>query len=153
MLLPTILRQVRGGAAAGELAVRREFVFLDGPLLAAVAALLAAVVLNSFTLTHRIFGPLVRLRRVLRRWREEGSWPPALHVRRRDFHAELFEELDTAVAAVGGDVAEASERVRRAGELARGVAARLGPGEEGERLRAIAEECRLALVRLERWRS
>jgi len=153
VLLPTLLRFVRGGGLERELAASREFVFLDGPLAAAIAAMLVAVVVNSFALTNRIFGPLVRLKRVLRRWREEGAWPTALHVRRRDFHAELFEEVGAAVAAVGGDVAAAHERVHRAGERARSIGARLGPGEDGDGVRAIAEECRQALELLERWKS
>lgn len=154
VLLPTLLRFFRGGGELPRaLEASREFVFLDGPLAAALAAMLVAVVVNSFTLTHRIFGPLVRLKRVLRRWREEGTWPAAFHVRRRDFHAELFEEVGAAVAAVSGDVAAAREKVRRAGDRARSIGARLGPGEDGDGVRAIAEECRQALDRLERWSS
>ena len=153
VLLPTLLRLARGGSPAGELAASREFVFLEGPLAAALAAMLALVVVNSFALTNRIFGPLVRLKRVLRRWREEGVWPATLHVRRGDFHAGLFEEIDAAATRVGGDLAAASERVRRAGERARSIAAGLGPGAAAEEVRAVAEDCRQALERLERWKS
>ena len=153
VLVPTLLRFVRGGALEREIAASREFVFLDGPLAAAIVAMLFAVAVNSFALTNRIFGPLVRLKRVLRRWREQGAWPQGLHVRRHDFHAELFEEVGAAVEAVRGDVAKAREQVLRAGERARIIGARLGPGDDGEGVRAIAGECRQALELLERWKS
>jgi len=149
-----LLRFARGGNALGrQLAASREFVFLDAPLAAALVAMLVAVVVSSYALTNRIFGPLVRLKRVLRRWRDEGAWPPGLHVRQRDFHAELFEEVGAAVAAVGADVAAARERMRRVEDQARRIGARLGPGEDGDGVRAIAEECRQALARLEHWQS
>jgi len=152
VLLPLLLKLASSGAArSGELAAGREYVFLEAPLAAAVAAMLFVVVVNSFALTNRVFGPLVRLKRVLRRWREEGKWPAALSVRRADFHAELFEEVAGAAAAIRGDVAAARERVRSAGESARSVGDRLGPGEDGEAVRAVAEECSEALKRLERW--
>lgn len=152
VLLPTLLRHFGAARLPGqELAASREFVFLEGPLAAAIAAMFVVVIVDSFALTNHIFGPLARLKLVLRRWREQGVWPPLLHVRRSDFHAELFAEVDAAATAVGGDVAAARERVRSAGDRARSLAAHLGPGEAGDGVRAIAEECRQALERLERW--
>jgi len=154
VLLPTLLRFFSGELPLErQLEAGREHLYLGGPVAGAVVAMLVVVVLNSIALTNRIFGPLARLKRVLRRWRDEGAWPPAVRVRKRDFHAELFEEVSAAVAAVGADVAAARDHLQRAEERARGLGARLGPGDDREGASAIAEECRQAQQLLERWKA
>lgn len=148
-LLPTLLRLAQG--RADELAGSREHLFLEAPLTAVVAVLLVVVTINSFVLTNRIFGPLARLRLVLRRWRAERVWPQAVGVRRHDFHAGLFEDVSEVLAEVGKDVEAARDQLRAVDGMAQDLEARLGLAEEGERVRAIAAACSRAREHLERW--
>ncbi len=151
VLLPTLLRLREGGlAAGGQLEAGREQVFFGWPLAAAVAVLLVVAAVNTVALTNRIFGPAARLRRVVRRWREEGAWPQSLVVRRRDFHGELLEEVDAAVEAAREDADAASGRLRAAASRARGLATRLGTCGDADSARVVADDCDAALKHLER---
>ena len=112
--------------------------------------MLLVVALNSLSLTNRVFGPLVRLRRVLRLWREGEAWPPQLRVRPRDFHAPLFEDFNATAAALRAELEEARVRLRGAEERARELAHRLEAGPEADEARLVEGDCREALVRLAR---
>ena len=151
ILLPSVLRLTTEGIALEEqFAASQEFLLLD---LRVVPVLLAMTLLGGvhlLFLTHRIFGPLVRLRGALRRWRD-GNWPPAMHVRRHDFHGPLFDEFSLSASALGEDVAAARELVGRAAERAQSLATPAGAEKPGQAAQAVVEDCRLALERLDRW--
>lgn len=153
ILLPSVLRfTVEGFTLEEKFAASQEFLLLDVRVVPVLLVMSVAGAVHFLFLTHRIFGPLVRLRAALRRWRE-GTWPAAMHVRRRDFHGPLFEEFSQSATALGDDVTAARELVRRAAERARALATPEGPANTPEAARAIAEECRLALERLDRWQQ
>lgn len=152
ILLPSALRLVTDGFTLEEqYAASREFLFIDARVVPILMLMPLIGAVHFLFITHRSFGPLVRLKRVLREWRERGAWPPALHVRRHDFNGPLFDEFSRSAAALGEDVAATREHLRRAGERARALAAAPGSGNPGAGAQAIAEECRLALERLDRW--
>jgi len=151
ILLPSILRlTTEGFSLEDQFAASQEFLLLDFRVVPVLLAMSLVGAVHFLYLSHRIFGPLVRLRGALHRWRE-GAWPPAMHVRRHDYHGPLFDEFSLSVTALGEDLAAARELVRRAAERARSLAPPSGVANPGEDAQAIADECRLALERLDRW--
>ena len=151
IMLPSVLRlTVDGFTLEEQFAASREFLLFDVRVVPVLLVMLVMGSVHFLFLTHRIFGPLVRLRGTQRRWRE-GAWPRAMKVRRSDFHAALFDEFSQSTTALGADVAAARELVRQAAVQARSLAAPGGAQESGQIALAIAEDCRLALERLDRW--
>lgn len=154
IMLPSALRLVTDGFTLEEqYAASQDFLFLDLRVVPILLTVPLLGVVHFVFITHRIFGPLVRLKRVLRQWREQGAWPATMRVRRGDFHAVLFDEFSQSAAALGADVAAARELVRRAADRARALATPAGSADIDAGARAVAEECRLALERLDRWQQ
>lgn len=154
ILLPSLLRLTTEGFSLEEqFAASRDFLFIDTRIVPIMLAMSLLGVVHFLFLTHRMFGPLVRLRGALRRWREQGVLPAPMHVRRHDFHGQLFEEFSHSTTALGEDLSAARELVRLAAGQARLLAPPPGPGEPATGAQAVAEQCRLALERLDRWQQ
>jgi hypothetical protein len=106
---------------------------------------MCAIFLHFIFITHRIFGPILRLKHVLRAW-GKGTWPTASRSREKDYHQDLFQVLNDAADEIGGDL----ERVWQLLDESLAEMARLGGGEiSGESLaslKAAEEKCRKALA-------
>jgi len=147
---PTLWALLRGRPYEELLAAARSAVWVDfGPIV--VASLLAAAAAAHFvTYTHRVFGPLVRLRKSFQRWREDQVWPPRLYVRRRDFHQRLFEAFNQASGELAADVSTVREGLRSVADRLRLLPAGDDPLTAAE-VRRAEHECRYLLGRLDRW--
>lgn len=147
---PTLWALLRGRPYEELLAFARPAVWTDfGPVLAALL-LAAAAAAHFVTFTHRVFGPLVRLRKSLHRWREDHVWPPLLYVRRRDFHHKLFEAFNQASGELSSDVSAVREGLRSVTDRLRLLPASADPVLAAE-VRRAEMECRRLLDRLDRW--
>lgn len=152
ILLPSVLRFTSSDLPLqAQYEASREFLFLDSRVVPVVVVLLLAMAAHFVFVTHKVFGPIARLKNVLVRWRDQGGWPPKLTVRRGDFSRELFEEFNGAASRLGDDLAQARDGLLGIAERADELARRAGPGE-AEEAKRVAESCRAVLGRLERWR-
>jgi len=152
MLYPSASRLTVGAGSLEDLsAASREFLFLDLKVVPVFLAVMVAVAVHFLFVTNRIFGPLWRLTREMRRWREERVWPPAMRLRRRDFHGGLFAEFNGATEVLGQDLAAVREQLRGITAEARSLARQVDAGPTAEGLKLIDEQCRSALERVERW--
>jgi hypothetical protein len=148
---PTLWALLRGLPYDQLLLTARPAVWLDFGPVALAALLTVAAAVHFVTVTHRVFGPLVRMRKGLRRWRENRVWPPLLYVRRHDFHRTLFEEFNRTSGELALEVAEVREGLRSVADRLRLLpAAAADPNLTGELRRAEAD-CQRLLERLDRW--
>src|SRR2546428_680288 len=74
---------------AQKVATSREFLSLGEKVVPAVSVIALLLAVHFILITHRLFGPLFRFRRVLRQW-GEGEWPRSFKARPKDFHQEVF---------------------------------------------------------------
>jgi hypothetical protein len=152
MLIPSVLRFTASDLPLAEqYEASREFLLLDSRVVPVVVVLFLAMAAHFVFVTHRVFGPLARLRGVLDRWREQRGWPPVLTLRGGDFNRDLFDSFNAAVKGVGDDLAQTRDGLLGAVERAEELARRAGPAE-AEEAKRVAEACRTARARLERWR-
>lgn len=154
IMLPSVLHLAVGGFSLEEqFAAGQEFLLFDLRVVPVLLVMALVGAVHFLFITHRIFGPLVRLRGALRRWREQGIYPGAMHVRRHDFHGLLFDEFSLSATALSEDLVAARELVGHAAARAESLAQAQspGPGNPGEEAQAIAGACRRALERLDRW--
>lgn len=148
---PTLWALLRGRPYDQLLLAAKPAVWLDFGPVALAALLTLAAALHFVTVTHRVFGPLIRMRKGLRRWRENRVWPPLLYVRRHDFHRTLFEEFNRASGELALEVSEVREGLRSVADRLRLLpAAAADPALTGE-MRRAEEDCRRLLERLDRW--
>jgi len=147
---PTLWALLRGRPYEGLLAAARPAVWSDFGPVAIALLLVCAAGAHFVTFTHRVFGPLVRLRKSLHRWREDHVWPPMLYVRRRDFHQRLFEAFNQASGELALDVSGVREGLRSIADRLRLLPASADPRLAAE-VRRAEQDCRHLLERLDRW--
>ncbi len=149
MLAPSIITFSRGTLPLEQrFAASREFLLLDQRVVPAVLLVMLLLAVHFIFISNRIFGPLHRLRTILANWRE-GSWPQPLHVRPKDFHQELFDEVNGLADRFGGVLFPLRDHLTRALEAARNAAGGGQTAGATERLKTVEEECRLALEQLD----
>lgn len=130
-----------------QLQASRDFLAFDRQVVPAILAVMCAVFIHFLFITHRMFGPIVRLKQVLRAW-GRGTWPAASRSRDKDFHQDLFRVLKDAADEIGGDL----KGVRNLLDESLVEMANSGGGGSAEgtdaALKATEEKCRKALALL-----
>ncbi len=110
---------------------------------------MVAAAVHFLTITHRIFGPLLRFQRVLKEW-AAGGWPGAFHCRPKDFNEDVFAAFNLGSARVGEDLSFVRERLRQGLEVS--VASGVAAAGEASRLAELESRCREALECLDAYR-
>jgi hypothetical protein len=128
-----------------QLQASRDFLAFDRQVVPAILVVMGAIFIHFIFITHRIFGPIVRLKQVLRAW-GGGTWPTASRSRDRDYHQELFQVLKDVADKIGGDLNSVRQLLDESlAEMARSADG--GISEESvASLNAAEEKCRKALA-------
>ncbi len=110
LVIPSAIRFTRQDLPIEEqFMASREFLFLDERVVPAIIIIMLIMSVHFLFISHRIFGPLARLRRILSEWAGEGTWPGPFRKRPKDFHGELFESFNSAAHEVGDNLRGARE--------------------------------------------
>ena len=144
--LPSILTFTQHDLPIEEqLKASRDFLAFDRQVIPAILVVMGAVFIHFIFITHRIFGPIVRLKQVLRAW-GKGSWPSASRSRDRDYHQDLFQVLKDTADEIGGDLSSVRQLLDESlSEMEKSAGGDL-PGESVASLKAAEDTCRKALA-------
>ena len=150
ILLPSSIKfNISSVPIAQQFEAGREFLFLDQRVVPVVLSVILVMSIHFLFLTHRIFGPLKRLRRLLAGW-AEGEWPPHFSYRKRDFHDQPLDTFNHSFEKVRKDLLAAKTQVSRAAETAAAAAGK-NDTEARAALVSAEEDCRRAIKVLEKY--
>jgi hypothetical protein len=152
ILAPSVIGFMSPGSTPEEqLEASQEFLFLDKRVVPFVLLVMVLVGLHlTFFTTHRVFGPLLRFKRILGQW-GEGRWPGEFHARPKDFHGDLFDVFNRTVGVLRTEVLQAQVDLASAREVL-GKARREGGQISGAELEAVDEACARSFQALNRFR-
>src|SRR6266550_340373 len=101
-------------------------------------------------ITHRLFGPLFRFRRVLRQW-GEGEWPRPFKARPKDFHQEVFEDFNKATVSLKGDFGQVRAEISAALAGLQKMESSTAQPEQACQLKNIGQSCQAACAILDKY--
>ena len=133
-----------------KMEISREFLLLSQKVVPAVTVIGFLLAVHFLFITHRVFGPLFRFRRVLRQW-GEGQWPQLFTARPKDFHQELFEDFNEATASVKGDFGRVKAEISAALAGVAKMESSAGQPEQAGQLKNIGQSCRAACAILDKY--
>jgi len=135
---------------AEKLATSREFLSLGEKVVPAVSVIALLLAVHFILITHRLFGPLFRFRRVLRQW-GEGEWPRPFKARPKDFHQEVFEDFNKATVSLKGDFGQVKAEISAALAGLRKMESSTAQPEQACQLKNIGQSCQAACAILDKY--
>jgi methyl-accepting chemotaxis protein len=148
---PSILKFTRQSIPLSEqFEASREFLFLDQRVVPGILVIMVVVGFHFLFITHRIFGPLLRFRKMLHSW-GEGSWPYQFKNRPKDFHGELFDTFNDTAGKLGEDVQAVQGLLGETMEIIEKTPREAIPEDSVSRLSEAADKCRKALDKIGRY--
>ncbi len=129
-------------SAAERASAASELLALHARFWPAFAIVAATFISHQLIVSHRIAGPLYRIRQVLKAM-ARGDMPKEVRLRERDLLGEEASELNTLIQALRARL----QQTRGSLERARNVAARWDPANAAEQ-RVLKSELEAALERL-----
>jgi methyl-accepting chemotaxis protein len=133
-----------------KLETSREFLLLNHRVVPAVSLIVLLLAAHFIFITHRVFGPLFRFRRVLRRW-SEGEWPQLFMARPKDFHQEVFDDFNKATASLKGDFGQVKAEISAALAGLQKMEASTPQLEQACQLKNIGQSCHAAYAILNKY--
>jgi hypothetical protein len=145
-VLPSVLTFMQQDLPIEEqLRASRNFLAFDKQVIPVILVVMCTVFIHFIFITHRIFGPIVRLKQVLRAW-GRGTWPTASRSRDRDYHQELFQVLKEVADEIGGDLGSVRKLLDESlAEMARSAGGEI-PEASLASLKEAEEKCRQAIA-------
>jgi methyl-accepting chemotaxis protein len=135
---------------AQKVATSREFLSLSQKVIPAVSAIALLLGVHFILITHRVFGPLFRFRRVLRQW-GQGEWPAAFRARPNDFNQEVFEDFNEAIGSLKGDFSQLKAEISAALASLQKMESSTAQSEQASQLKNIGQSCRAARAILDKY--
>jgi methyl-accepting chemotaxis protein len=133
-----------------KLETSREFLLLNQRVVPAVSLIVLLLAAHFIFITHRVFGPLFRFRRVLCQW-AEGEWPRPFKARPRDFHQEVFDDFNKATATLKGDFGEVKAKISAALAEVQKMESSTVQLEQTCQLKNIGQSCQAARAILNKY--
>jgi methyl-accepting chemotaxis protein len=135
---------------AEKVATSREFLLLGEKVVPAVSVIALLLAVHFILITHRVFGPLFRFRRVLCKW-GEGEWPQLFKARPKDFHQEVFEDFNKATVSLKGDFGQVKAEIFAALASLQKMESSTTQPEQACQLKNIGQSCRAACAILDKY--
>ena len=135
---------------AQKVATSREFLSLSEKVIPAVSAIAFLLGLHFILITHRVFGPLFRFRRVLRQW-GEGKWPSVFKARPNDFNQEVFEDFNEAITSLKVDFSQVKAEISAALAGLQKIESSTAQPEQASQLKNIGQSCQAARAILDKY--
>ena len=133
-----------------KLETSREFLLLYRKVVPAVGLIVFLLAVHFILITHRVFGPLFRFRRVLCQW-GAGEWPLPFKARPNDFLQEVFDDFNKATATLKGDFGEVKAKISAALADVQKMESSTVQLEQACQLKNIGQSCQAARAILNKY--
>lgn len=105
VLFSPMVRKISGGADPDSLAMAEALLFMQARFWPVAALCLVVAVLGAVFTSHRIAGPLVRVKRIMR-FVQEGHFPRQLRTRPGDYFRSEVEVLNGMVGGLADNIGD-----------------------------------------------